>query len=148
MTTAGAAVLSLAVLGAAGAAPVVTIVGARWRALLLAPLAGAVLTAVAGACTLAIAGAIVPWFAALAVAAALASLAIGRRFPRARLPRRARTRLDPPRRLGRRGARPGRDRVVPPALARPVRGVGRQGHLDAPGVVVRGWPRFPQRVVP
>ena len=46
------------------------------------------LTAFAGACTLAIAGAIVPWFAALAVAAALASLAIGRRFPRVRLSRR------------------------------------------------------------
>ena len=80
--------LSLVVLGGAGAVPVITIVGARWRALLLAPLAGAVLTAFAGACTLAIVGAIVPWFAALAVAAALASLAIGRRFPRVRLSRR------------------------------------------------------------
>ncbi len=89
MTTAGAAVLSLVVLGGAGAIPVITIVGVRWHALPLAPLAGAVLAGVAGACTLAIAGAIVPWFAALAVAAALASLAIGRRFPGGRLARRS-----------------------------------------------------------
>lgn len=80
MTTVGAAVLSLVVLGVAGAVPVVTIVGVRWRVFLLAPLAGAVLAAVAGACTLAIAGAIVPWFAALAVVAALVSLGLETRF--------------------------------------------------------------------
>jgi hypothetical protein len=90
MTTAWAAVVSLVVLGAAGAVPAWTLVGVRWHVLPLAPLVGAVLAAVAGACTLAVAGTIVPWFVGLAVATTLVALAVGRRLPRHdRRPRRS-----------------------------------------------------------
>ncbi len=90
MTTAGATVVSLLVLGAAGAVPAWTLGGTRWHVLPLAPLVGAVLAAVAGACTLALAGAIVPWFVGLAVAATLVAFAVRRRLPhRDRRPRRS-----------------------------------------------------------
>jgi hypothetical protein len=62
------------VLAAAGAVPVWALIGWRWHALVLAPLAGAVLAAVAGACTLAVAGAIVPWFVSLSVGVTVVSL--------------------------------------------------------------------------
>jgi hypothetical protein len=62
------------VLASAGAVPVWALVGWRWLAVVLAPLAGAVIASVAGACTLVVAGAIIPWFVGLAGAAAVVSL--------------------------------------------------------------------------
>ena len=87
MTTVGAAVVSLVVLGAAGVMPAWSIVGTRWYVMVVAPLVGAVLAAVAGACTLAITGTILPWFVALAVGSALVALMLSRRHqPRDRAP--------------------------------------------------------------
>jgi hypothetical protein len=64
----------MVVLASAGAVPVWALVGWRWLAVVLAPLAGAVIAAVAGACTLVVAGAIIPWFVGLAAGAAVLSL--------------------------------------------------------------------------
>jgi hypothetical protein len=65
VTTLPAACLALLVFGASGAAPVLCVVGIRWQALFLAPLAGAIIAAVAGACVVAIAGSAVTWFVGL-----------------------------------------------------------------------------------
>lgn len=74
MSTLGASVASLLLLAGAGALPVVALVGCRWVAIPMAPLAGAVLAGVAGGCCLVVAGTPLPWFLALSTAAALVSL--------------------------------------------------------------------------
>ena len=82
MTTVPSAVLTMVVLAAAGALPVLALVGGRWQALPLAPLGGAVIAAVAGACCLATAGSALSWFVVLAPSAAAVTIAwwlLGRR---------------------------------------------------------------------
>jgi hypothetical protein len=81
VNTVAAGVITLLVLGSAGALPVLLLVGARFVALPLMPLAGAVVAAVAGACTIAIAGGLVFWFVTLSsgVAALAALLLVVRR---------------------------------------------------------------------
>lgn len=65
MTTLPAACFALFVLGASGVVPVMCVVGVRWQALLLAPLAGAMITALAGTCCLITAGSTIAWFLGL-----------------------------------------------------------------------------------
>ena len=67
MTTLPAACLTLFVLGASGAVPVLCVVGVRWQALFLAPLGGAIITAIAGTCCLIIAGSTITWFLGLSI---------------------------------------------------------------------------------
>jgi hypothetical protein len=71
VSTAPAVALTLLVLAAAGALPVLLTVGPRLVALPLFPLAGAVLGAVSAGCSIALAGSMVMWFTiwSLAVAA-------------------------------------------------------------------------------
>ena len=67
MTTLPAACLTLFVLGASGAVPVLCVVGVRWQALFLAPLGGAIIAAIAGTCCLIIAGSTIMWFLGLSI---------------------------------------------------------------------------------
>jgi hypothetical protein len=91
VSTAEASAVSILVLASAGAVPVWALVGWRWLAVVLAPLAGAVIASVAGACTLVVAGAIIPWFVGLAGGAAVVSL-----WARGRLPLRSSARRQAP----------------------------------------------------
>lgn len=75
MSTTLAATAATATLAAAGILPTLAAVGARPVAVLMAPLAGAVVAAVAGACCLAFGGGIEGWFFGLAVLAAGAAAA-------------------------------------------------------------------------
>lgn len=75
MSTLDASLVAVLVLGAAGALPVVALVGCRWPAVPMAPLAGAVLAAAAGGCCLVVAGTTLAWFAGLSSLAALGSAA-------------------------------------------------------------------------
>ncbi len=61
MSTPAAAALGLVLLGALGALPVVALVGLRWLSLVLAPVAGAVVTGLAAAAALAVGGPLVAW---------------------------------------------------------------------------------------
>jgi len=61
-----AALAAMAVLAASGTLPVLALVGARWVAVPLIPLGGAVIAAVAAAGMVAIGGSLVVWFVALA----------------------------------------------------------------------------------
>jgi hypothetical protein len=70
MSTAGAATVSLAVLAAVGILPALALVGTRWIALTLAPLAGAVIAAIAATCFTAVGGTFMGWFAALSAVVA------------------------------------------------------------------------------
>jgi len=74
VSTTEAAVVTLAVLAAAGALPTVALVGLRWPALALAPLAGSVLAALSAMAVLALAGNLMSWFVGLAVVGGAASL--------------------------------------------------------------------------
>ena len=76
MSTAPAAVVALAVLGAAGALPAVALAGRRWLAVPLAPLAGAVVAGVAATAFVAVGGGFMAWFVVLAVAASGAVAAV------------------------------------------------------------------------
>lgn len=69
MSTAPAAVLALALLAAAGALPVVALVGLRPLSVPLAPLGGAVLAALAATGCLVLGGSILGWFVVLGVLA-------------------------------------------------------------------------------
>jgi hypothetical protein len=69
MTTLPAAVVALAVLSAAGCLPVLALVGARFVAVPLAPLAGAVIAALASTGYVAFGGTFMGWFVGLAVVA-------------------------------------------------------------------------------
>jgi LPXTG-motif cell wall-anchored protein len=64
------ALLAMVVLAAAGGLPVVALVGTRWFAIPLCPLAGALVAAVAATGSLAIGGTTMTWFIVLGVAAA------------------------------------------------------------------------------
>ncbi|MHB1777225.1 MAG: hypothetical protein ACYCU7_14720 [Acidimicrobiales bacterium] len=78
MSTPLAATAATAALAAAGLLPTLAVVGARPVAVLMAPLAGAVVAAAAGACSLGFGGGLVAWFCGLAaVAAAGAAAAVG-----------------------------------------------------------------------
>jgi hypothetical protein len=81
VSTAEASAVSVLVLASAGAVPVWALVGWRWLAVVLAPLAGAVIASIAGACALVVAGTIIPWFVGLAGGAAVVSLWAGGRLP-------------------------------------------------------------------
>jgi hypothetical protein len=70
VSTLAAAVITLVALSAAGAVPVLRLVGARWPALFLMPLGGSVVASAAGACSLAITGSILPWFFGIAAVVA------------------------------------------------------------------------------
>lgn len=84
MSTPLAAVVAIAVLGAAGLAPTVALVGLRLPAALLAPLAGAVLAGAAAAGCLALGGGLLAWFAGLAVTGVVVVLAVRAGSQRAR----------------------------------------------------------------
>jgi hypothetical protein len=75
VSTTAAAAAALATLAGAGALPTVALVGLRWPTWVLAPLAGAVMAAAAVMAELALGGSLLPWFAGLAAAGALASVA-------------------------------------------------------------------------
>ncbi len=75
MNTVAAGLVTLLVLGCAGALPVLLLVGVRFVALPLMPLAGAVVAGVAGACTIALAGGLVLWFVILSGGATGGALA-------------------------------------------------------------------------
>ena len=79
--TVGGAVVAMVVLSAAGALPAVTLVGLDWLAVPAAPLAGAVLAAASAAGCLAVGGPLLGWFVGLAVVAAVATIAVWRRWP-------------------------------------------------------------------
>ena len=79
MSTFPAAVVSLAVLAAAGAGPAWALAGPRWVTVPLAPLAGALLAALSATATLAVGGAVVVWFVVLALVALAAAVAHHRR---------------------------------------------------------------------
>ena len=74
LSTTGGAVVTLAVLAAAGALPTVALVGVRWPSLVIAPLAGSVLAAVSAMAVLALAGTLMAWFSTLAAVGAGASV--------------------------------------------------------------------------
>jgi hypothetical protein len=82
VSTFAAAVVTMAILAAAGLLPVLALTGIRWQVLMLAPLTGAVLAGIAGEFCLAIAGSTTTWFVVLAALVSCASLA--RMFLRAR----------------------------------------------------------------
>ena len=87
MTTLPAACAALLALGAAGAAPVLCVVGVRWQALFLAPLGGAVIAAIAGTCVVALAGSTIVWFVGLSLVGLAAGVAVLRsRYRRDRPP--------------------------------------------------------------
>ncbi|HEY7947715.1 MAG TPA: hypothetical protein VID75_08565 [Acidimicrobiales bacterium] len=71
-----AALVAMVVLAAAGALPVLALVGARWVAVPLIPLGGAVLAAGAAAGMVAVGGSLVVWFAALAASVGVACTAL------------------------------------------------------------------------
>lgn len=87
MSASAAAVGGVLLLGALGALPVVALVGLRWLSLLLAPIAGAVVTGLAAALALGIGGPLVAWSWLLAGLLALGSIAWWAQSP-ARRPRR------------------------------------------------------------
>jgi hypothetical protein len=70
------AVVTVAVLAAAGALPVLALVGLRWVAVPLIPLGGAVVAAVAAAATVAIGGSLMGWFVSLAAATGVIVIAL------------------------------------------------------------------------
>ncbi len=76
MSTTAAAVVTMAVLTAAGLLPTLALVGGRWMAVTLAPLTGAVVAGLAASGELAVGGALLAWFIGLAVAAALGVVAL------------------------------------------------------------------------
>jgi hypothetical protein len=76
VSTTGAAVVTMIVLAAAGVLPTLALVGARWMAVTLAPLAGAVVAGLAASGELAFGGPLLGWFIGLAVTAALAVAAV------------------------------------------------------------------------
>jgi hypothetical protein len=79
--TVGGAVVAMVVLSAAGALPAVMLVGLDWLTVPAAPLAGAVLAAASAAGCLAVGGPLLGWFVGLAVVAAVATIAVWRRWP-------------------------------------------------------------------
>jgi hypothetical protein len=97
MSTPAAAALTLLVLAAAGALPVLALVGARLVVVPLFPLAGAVLGALSAACCIAIAGSLITWFIGWSVVAALVAMValIGRPGLLGRMAREARRELRP-----------------------------------------------------
>lgn len=84
MSVPAAAVATLVVLAAAGCLPTLALIGLRWSALPLAPLAGALLGAVAATAELALGGTFVVWFAALGAVGVVGSLGWWWRRPDAR----------------------------------------------------------------
>lgn len=81
MGTAGGAVVAMVVLAAAGGLPAATLVGAGWLTVPAAPLAGAVLAAASAAGCLVVGGPLLGWFVGFAVAAAIGSVVVWRRWP-------------------------------------------------------------------
>jgi hypothetical protein len=67
MSTVPAAIVALLVLSAAGVLPVLALVGVRWIAIPLTPLAGAIVSAVAATSYMAVGGAFMAWFVGEAV---------------------------------------------------------------------------------
>jgi hypothetical protein len=67
MSTVPAAIVALFVLSAAGVLPVLALIGVRWIALPLAPLAGAIVAAVAATTYVAVGGTFMTWFVVEAV---------------------------------------------------------------------------------
>ena len=84
MSTQAATIYGLAVLSLAGGVPVAASVGARWYAVPLCPLAGAVVAALAANASLTFGGSLLAWFVVVAVVTAAIAGAIrmvGRRRP-------------------------------------------------------------------
>jgi hypothetical protein len=81
MSTPAATLLTLLVLAASGALPVLLLVGPRVVALPLMPLAGSVLCAVSAVCTIVLAGALWEWFVLWSCAAAAVALVAFARHP-------------------------------------------------------------------
>lgn len=75
MSTDGAVVAGLVVLAVAGACPVVVLVGWRWYAIPIAPLAGAAIAGISVTISLGVVGSLALWFPLLSAVAAAVSLA-------------------------------------------------------------------------
>lgn len=84
MSTPLAALVAMAVLGAAGVLPTVALAGWRPPAILLAPLGGAVLAGLGAAGCLALGGGLLDWFTGLSAAGAVAVVALWVGMPAAR----------------------------------------------------------------
>jgi hypothetical protein len=81
MGAAEAATLTVLVLAAAGALPVLLLVGPRVVSVPLMPLAGAVLSGVSAVCSIAVAGSLLEWFLLWSALAAAAALVLFGRYP-------------------------------------------------------------------
>jgi hypothetical protein len=76
VSTVVAAVATMAVIAAAGALPVLVLVGFRWVAVPLTALAGSVIAAVAAALMVAVGGTLLGWFVTLATCSAIVVIAL------------------------------------------------------------------------
>jgi hypothetical protein len=84
VTTSTAAVVTVVVLTATGGLPVLALVGLRWVALFLAPLAGAVMAAVAAMLMVAVGGPVLAWFVGLGVTGAVVTISVWAARPSSR----------------------------------------------------------------